>query len=452
MRRRHATRRALLAAATAASFALAGCASRAGGAGEVAEAAEPTEQRAASAGAAAGASPRGESAAAATTAEQSWNRLDLLDHLAAIGGPESRWDGLASAQSYGLLQRALEEMRQLVLHDAASEQEAAEGLRMLLKVFAMAVDDSLHGDLANPLFRKLDPRWRDVGAYNPDAEYDQAWIDGRYDYRLSGNLGGARYVSVTVNGQAPNASSRLVAYLDDATLRAAADAAGDFTVWLTKAKPAAPGLWIALPETADGVVIRQYLADRAHEPLATFSIEAVGARRPPKGPMRDEEIARRIATVATYLVVNSTWHRTLMPYAMEKPNQFFDRAGTTIGGNVANNENLYHMAHYQLGPDEALVVDFVPPQSPFWNLTAASLWHESERFLTDPVSRTLAEVTPRADGSIRFVLADRDPGLPNWIDTFEHRRGFLILRMVGVASHPLPVVRRVAWKDVASLD
>ena len=141
-----------------------------------------------------------------------------------------------------------------------------------------------------------------------------------------------------------------------------------------------------------------------------------------------------------------------MPYAMEQPNQFFDRAGTAIGGNVANNESLYHMAYYELGPDEALVLDFVPPQSPFWNLTAASLWHESERFLTDPVSRTLAEVTPRPDGSVRFVLADRDPGLPNWIDTFEHRRGFLILRMVGVASHPLPTVRRVPWRDVTTPD
>lgn len=389
---------------------------------------------------------------AAEAPEQSWNRLDLLDHLAAIGDAQSEWDGLASARSFALLQRALEEMRQLVLHDAASEQEAAEGLRMLVKVFAMAADDALEGDLANPLFRKLDPRWRDVGAYNPDAEYDQAWIDGRYDYRLSGNLGGARYVSVTVNGQAPDVSSRLIAYLDDATLRRAADAAGDFTIWLTKEKPEAPGIWIALPETADGVVIRQYLADRAREPLATFSIEAVGERRPPKGPMRDEEIARRLATIATYLVVNSTWHRTLMPYAMAHPNRFFDRAGTAIGGNVANNENLYHMAHYQLGPDEALVIDFVPPKSPFWNLTAASLWHETERFLTDPVSRTLAEVTSRADGTVRFVLADRDPGVPNWIDSHAHRRGFLILRMVGVASHPLPTVRRVAWDAVAALD
>jgi len=392
------------------------------------------------------------STAAQPADEQQWNRLDLLELFAPVGGPESRFDGLATSRSFALLQRAFEELRQLVLHDAASEQEAAEGLRMLLKVFAMAVDDTLQGDFRNPLFRKLDTRWRDVGAYNPDAEYDQAWIDGRFDYRLSGNLGGARYVSVTINGRSPTASSALVAYLDDATLRRHANAKGDLTLWLTKKKPREAGLWVPLPDEADGVVIRQYLADRAREPLASFSIEAVGERLPSDGPMSDEEIAQRIAKVATFLVVNSTWHRTLMPYAMASPNRFFDRAGTAIGGNVANNENLYHMAHWQLADDEALVVDFAPPRTRFWNLTSASLWHESERFLTDPVSLTLDEVARRPDGTVRFVLAHRDPGLPNWVKTFDRDRGFLILRMVGVDANPLPTVRRVEWSALADLD
>lgn len=391
-----------------------------------------------------------------TNAEKSWNRLDLLELFAPIGGPESRWDDLSSVRTFADLQRALEELRQLVLHDAATEQEAAEGLRMLLKVFAMATNDVLQGDFRNPLFEKLDTRFRDVGAYNPDAEYDQAWIDGRYDYQLSGRLGGARYVSVTVNGSSSTASSTLVGYLDDATIRKHADSEGRFTVWLTKQKPQVDGLWIPLPAeatgvVADGVVIRQYLADRAREPLATFSIQAIGDELPPAGPMRDDEIARRIAKIAAYLVVNSTWHRTLLPQALESPNRFIDRAGSTIGGNVANSENLYHLAYYEIAPDEVLVIDFMPPpKTPFWNLTRASLWHESERFLTDPVSLTLAEITPQKDGGVRFILAHRDPGLPNWLDTFEHGRGFLIFRMVGVADHPLPKVRRMKWKDVAA--
>ena len=43
--------------------------------------------------------------------------------------------------------------------------------------------------------------------------------------------------------------------------------------------------------------------------------------------------------------------------------------------------------------------------------------------------------------SVRFVLSRSDPGHPNWIKTFAHDRGFLILRFVGVENHPLPSVR-----------
>lgn len=381
-----------------------------------------------------------------------WNRLDLLEQLSAVGDADSRYDALASVRSFALLQRSLEELRQLVLHDAANEQEAALGLRMLLKVLALAIDDTLHGDLRDPLFRKLDTRWRDVGAFNPDAEYDQTWIDGRYEYRLSGNLGSVPFVSVTVNGSSPDASSALVAYLDDAAVRRHADAAGDFTIWLTRKKPESPGAWIALPESASSVVIRQYVSDRRRERLATFEIHAIDREATPAEPMSDEQIARRIAGIALNLAVNASWHRTLMPWALESPNRFFDRPATAFGGNVANSENLYHMAHFQIADDEALVIDFDPPKAVFWNLTAASIWHETPRFLTDPVSLTSTEVTPRADGSVRFIVAHRDPGRPNWLKTSGQTRGFLILRMVGVEEHPLPKVRRLAFDALTQLD
>jgi hypothetical protein len=108
--------------------------------------------------------------------EQRWNDTQLLDWVAGIGGPASRYDDLATVKSFELLQRSLEETKQMVLHDAASEQEAIEGLRMLLKHLAMSVRDSLDGDFLNPLFAKADTRGRDIGAYNPDAEYDQVVV------------------------------------------------------------------------------------------------------------------------------------------------------------------------------------------------------------------------------------------------------------------------------------
>lgn len=383
--------------------------------------------------------------------EGRWNQAALLDWVASIGDEQSSYDQLASVQSFERLQRSIEEVKQMVLHDARSEQEAIEGLRMILKHLATSANDQLSTDFMNPLFAKRDPRLRDVGAYNPDAEYDQAFIDGRYDYKLTGQLGSVPYVSITVNGSAEGKLSRVVAYLDDATIRKHARADGSYTLWLTKQKPAEAGAWVELPDEANGVVIRQYVADRERDRLASFAIEAVGDRVPDVEGISDQEMALRLANTAGYLVVSSTWHRTLMPEMRKTPNVFVSSHSSSIGASAANGENYYQMAYYELGDGEALVIDFDPPDSVYWNLTSATIWHESHRYLTDPVSLTSSEVARRDDGSVRFVLARSDPGQANWLKTFGHARGFLILRIVGVEQHPLPRVRKLPAAELSAL-
>lgn len=380
-----------------------------------------------------------------------WNDSGLLEWVSGIGAAESRYDGLASVRSFEILQRSIEAVKRMVLHDACNEQEAIEGLRMILKHLAVSTQDSINNDFMNPLIAKRDPRNRDIGAYNPDAEYDQALIDGRYDYKLSGNLGSVPYVSITVNGSAESQLARVVAYLDDAAIRKHADADGGFTLWLTKERPAEPGAWIALPDAANGVVIRQYVANRDREVLASFAIEAVGSRLPDVERISDGEMAARLGRTASYLLVSSTWHRTLLPEIRERPNQFVSSSGASIGASAANAESSYQMACYELADGEVLVVDFEPPRTKFWNLTAATIWHESQRYLTDPVSLTSDEAARREDGTVRFVVSRSDPGTPNWIKTFGHERGFLILRMVGVETHPLPTVRRIPARELPAL-
>lgn len=124
---------------------------------------------------------------AADTAQ--WNDAALLQWVAGLADDEGRFDELATVRSFEQLQATIEEVKQLVLQDSKNEQEAIEGLRMILKHLAVTTTDTLNLDYENPLFAKRDPRNRDIGAYNPDAEYDQAFIDGRFDYKLTGDLG-----------------------------------------------------------------------------------------------------------------------------------------------------------------------------------------------------------------------------------------------------------------------
>ena len=189
-------------------------------------------------------------------------------------------------------------------------------------------------------------------------------------------------------------------------------------------------------------MIRQYVSDRSRDELASFAIEAVGPSRP-DGHAGSAELARRFAKAADYLVVSSTWHRTLLPQMRAEPNRFFPSDAAAIGASAANAENYYQMAYYEIEGGESLVIDVQPPQAVYWNFTTATIWHESHRHLHDPVSLTSSEAVRDADGHVRFVLADEDPGHPNWLDTFGHRRGFLILRIVGVREHPLAAIQKV---------
>ena len=53
-----------------------------------------------------------------------------------------------------------------------------------------------------------------------------------------------------------------------------------------------------------------------------------------------------------------------------------------------------------------------------------------------------------ADGRIRIVLAHRDPGSPNWIDTESRPRGLLVYRWVWMRNNPVPTSRVVPLRDV----
>ena len=53
-----------------------------------------------------------------------------------------------------------------------------------------------------------------------------------------------------------------------------------------------------------------------------------------------------------------------------------------------------------------------------------------------------------ADGHVRIVVAHRDPGVPNWLDTAGHRRGGLALRWVGAEEIPEPRTRVVALAEL----
>jgi hypothetical protein len=107
-------------------------------------------------------------------------------------------------------------------------------------------------------------------------------------------------------------------------------------------------------------------------------------------------------------------------------NEINAASGATGGG---MSTNLYAGGVFELEPDEALVIENrVELQPQYIGFQLANLWGESIEYAhrLGSLNGRQSDVDP--DGVIRLVVAHRDPGVPNWLDTSGHREGFLAPR------------------------
>ena len=88
--------------------------------------------------------------------------------------------------------------------------------------------------------------------------------------------------------------------------------------------------------------------------------------------------------------------------------------------------NLYAGGVVELGPDEALIVENrikLPPQ--YMGFQLGNLWGESIEYAHQVGSRNGHQSHVDDDGVIRYVIAHRDPGVHNWLDTTGHPEVFM---------------------------
>jgi hypothetical protein len=100
---------------------------------------------------------------------------------------------------------------------------------------------------------------------------------------------------------------------------------------------------------------------------------------------------------------------------------------------------------FALDEHEALVLDIEPPKTRYWSISLENIWHEC----IDPRRRRshLTNATVTSDERrVRVVIARRDPGVANWLDTGGRHRGFVTLRWLDNPDPP-PVTTRVCHLD-----
>src|SRR4029453_4360071 len=90
-----------------------------------------------------------------------------------------------------------------------------------------------------------------------------------------------------------------------------------------------------------------------------------------------------------------------------------------------------HQGYFDLADDEALIVEVTPPACEYWMIALHNHWRETPASARHQATLNCPTSQLEEDGSVRFVIAHRDPGVPNWLDTAGHQRGPVGVPWVG---------------------
>lgn len=359
------------------------------------------------------------------------------------------------------LSRARDAVDSAELHaPPVTEQGLAEGYRYLLGFVFSGIERAFFEDPDFPYFRRAIQQVDKATIDNADALYLSAAIDGAKCYRVRGRLaeGGKRpqymifeahtvYAGDTGSLAELGPGGRVVTgLLDSADL--AFDDDGRFEILLAPQRPSDhTGNFIAT-STADGtqtarfLIARMLFHDWEHEVSPDLHIARMGNEGGHPAPADPVTAARNIRRIGT-LVENQMrfWNEfydaileahgdkngdgfTLMPRnALNEP----ALANLAMGGGQST--NVYSGGVFDLAPDEALVIEVaVPVQPAYMGFHLSNLWGESLDYANHTCSLNGFQSEPDPDGTFRYVVAETDPGVPNWLDTAGHRGGFLTLR------------------------
>ncbi len=329
--------------------------------------------------------------------------------------------------------------------------DRAEGFRYLSRLTRAALETFIEDSdpLAPELLRTCHETVK-MGADNPDNYYQNAPINGKYDYRIFGQRGTVHYLGFGVQEGNYGATGSLATggYLDDSRMRFEAD--GSFEIRVSAEKPSESCNWLPLTPKSRTLVVRQTFLDKKTETRATIRIERASGGHAPR-PVTAQSIDRGLKGSAQFVAgcarLFHQWAVGFMKHTNELP--MFDTKMADAAGGVPH--IAYYHSYWKLAEGEALLIEVTPPECDYWNFQLNNHWMESLDYRYYPISVNKHSAKLEKDGSVRIVIASRDPGKGNWIDTCGHDRGTMCLRWVRASSHPTPRTRVLTPAELAQL-
>lgn len=346
---------------------------------------------------------------------------------------------------------ALEGLTSLVLADdvPARPQDRAEGWRYLLRFLGSGIHVVVPaGDPDYPEFCRMIENGMSWGLDNPDCNYSWARVRGDASYRIGGNRGTARHLEFQVNtghfGDGNVGGWRTVSSIHGREL--ISDPDGSFEIILSREPH--EGNWMELDDEASFLLLRQYMDDWENERPADLFIERIDAEYP-RPLLTPERLEARIDELITWLSDGARSWENMSRMILSTPANAVAMT-KPLEGQAGLRGQAYGLGHYACARDEALIVEFTPPDCLMWSVQLSGWFWESMEFASRQSSLNGSQAELDEDGVFRAVIAHEDPGVPNWIDPEGHDRGTIGIRYLFPDAVPPPALKTVPVREVRS--
>ncbi len=260
-----------------------------------------------------------------------------------------------------------------------------------------------------------------TGGDNPDNCYRLAGIEHGTAYRVRGRLTEHKAANISFTLTANYGTSQTVQTIEDNELEVAAD--GTFDILIDDRAADGQPNHLTTRAGVKFLFVRDSMMDWARETPLDLSIERLGAANAQPlstEQMTDRAIEHALNDLYLYFWFQNIWSG-MTANTITAAQAMRGAGGGLVTQGICNGT-------YELGPNDAAILEYDPAGAGYAAVQLTEWLYRSLDYHKTQSSLTAAQSAVDPDGLIRLVIARRDPGVYNWLDTLGQARVHSILR------------------------